>query len=289
MIKQCGTLYMSETQTKLCTKKNGSASNKKNSFKIDWPLNQKRNKFYLACDSLSETNEWMSLLNHVSTLNKNETTQAINNNNIIPKSIIKQQQQQQQKTSTIGPLELTTPLAYKLDKANSAPNSPTYTRNQKRYQTIDNKSLNEQNNKQLEATTTTHNRSTSLTRIRQQNNQAFNLNNCVSQPNLNDNNNNNNKENYQLIYEAFEKPVEETRIYQNQHKVLNNNALLQAANNVNNNLVMYKRYKSDQNIPSNLNYSNIQQHQQQQQQPHYLGKSQIITPSSDNYDQYIQQ
>ena len=237
---------MSETETKLCTKKDGSASNKKNSFKINWPLNLKRNTFYLACDKISETNDWVNLLNQVTNLNKTEAP---------IKSIIKQQKSA---TLIVGPAEITTPMAYKQDKANSAPSSPLYNRNQKHLQNLnsnkngsttiisyDNKSLNEQNYYIPQAN-----------KIRPS---------YQSQPNLSDSNNNNiiiNKDNYQGIYEAFEKPVQDTHFqleqqHQNYYPYNSKpNPLLKAAHTIDSNLSSYNKnfIKSDQNLSGRSNY-----------------------------------
>ena len=250
---------MSETETKLCVKKDGSAFNKKNSFKIDWPLNKKRNTFYLACDTIAESNDWINLLNQVTNLNKNEQ-QAV------PiKSIIKQQKG----TLITGPTEMTTPMAY---KANSAPNSPAYSRNQKRLNNttntqFDNKSLNENQNYYVSQ-------------------QQIIRPNFQSQPNLSDNN-------HQLIYDAFEKPVEDSHSFQQQQqqqqynsKYLNraalSNPLLRAANTIDDNLSttmitnnrpQQQHYKSDQNLS---NYSNP---------PQSSSRSQLINLSSTTIQQ----
>jgi hypothetical protein len=230
-------LYLSETETKLCVKKDGSAFNKKNSFKIDWPLNKKRNTFYLACETFAETNDWINLLNQVTNLNKKEQQQQ----QMPIKSIIKQQKG----TLITGPTEMTTPMAYKQDnKANSAPNSPAYSRNQKL--------LNNTTNTQFDNKSLNENYYISQQTIRP---------NFQSQPNLSDNI-------HQSIYDAFEKPVEDSHSFHRQQqqyssKYLNrasiSNPLLKAANTIDDSLSTSintnnkQQYKSDQSL---INYSN---------------------------------
>lgn len=271
MSKHCGTLYITETETKLCTKKDGSAANKKNSFKIDWPLNKKRNTFYLACETNAETTDWINLLNLVSNLNKNEQQIPI-------KSIIKQQKPT---TTTInGPVEMTTPMAY---KANSAPNSPSHTRSQKRFYTLnnstnfsqyDNKSLNENQN------------------LYSKNSQNIRPN-FQSQPNLSSENNN------QRIYDAFEKPVEDTHTFQQQQQHNNNNSkylnmmnysnpLLKAAYTIDDSLTTTKgnnyqqHYKSEQNLS---NYSHMQHPQLGRSHDIYASATTASAHKIDDYEQ----
>lgn len=142
MNKHCGTIFLNDTLTSLCVKKDGttpaettqqilSCSAKKFSFKIEWK-NEKNKKMYLACDSLKFANDWIGIMNYVS--HNNATTMFGNTLSKAPKSIIKNTTKN---TNSFGSNIVIndnnnnlnklseTPLNKNYNRSNSAPSSPT--------------------------------------------------------------------------------------------------------------------------------------------------------------------
>jgi hypothetical protein len=253
--RHCGRLYLTNSQSKQTNKKedNSSISNKKNSFKIEWYntdneqlVTRLTNRFYLYSDSKCETSEWIYLFNCVSKLNQ---INLINNQQQSQetklKPIIKSQQQYQSDYGLIA------------SRSNSAPNSPTF----KRQQITNVKFIDQQSNLQplpYPQQQQQHHqpqplypqqRSNSFKGIQMFDNSTHNN----STPSLNMP-----RADYKSIYDAFEKPVLEYPLtaslsQQTLNRINDNYMTMNTAKNFNSrnvNLLTENRrkFKSDQNL-----------------------------------------
>ncbi len=74
MNKHCGTIFLNNTASRATVKKDGSAFNKKNSFKVELMKDNEADPtysdmyIYLAAESSSSMSEWINKFNFVAKL-----------------------------------------------------------------------------------------------------------------------------------------------------------------------------------------------------------------------------